>query len=1058
MNYLFKLLFVTLIALPLGVKAQCDIPLPNDLNTGSNMTILMTGSFFSQAPILNDDAYLVVLSSDGEVVGDNTVNGSTSSVAAWGDDSSTPEKDGLSSGEVFSLQLVNGIDLYNISNAIFQNGSFTFTINATAVLVSAEFNICLPNIEGCTDLDAFNFDIEANIDNGTCIAKIFGCMDAIAFNYDENANTNSGCVAVVIGCTDSTAFNYDAFANTNAGCEAVVLGCTETSAFNYNENANTNDVSCIDVLEGCIDVNAFNYNENANTDDGSCIAKVFGCIDAIAFNFNENANTSDGSCIALVEGCTNTNAFNYNQNATTDDGSCVPVVEGCTDVNAFNFNEDANADDASCEAIVYGCMDIEAYNYDPLANIDNNICIDKIFGCTSEQAVNYDSIANTDDGSCQGEILGCVDIDAFNFDPVANTDDGSCIEKVFGCTDTFAYNYDPDANTDNNLCEEIINGCKDPSAFNYYSSANTDDGSCIEILVGCTDLTAYNFNELANTNDGSCEAVVLGCTDEEALNFYISSNTDDGSCLYNIADIGCELPLEYPGTITGSNMNILFTVQFTNELSIVSQDAYVVGISTSDLTVGSSSIESGEMASITLWGDDVGTDQIDGATSWEQINLSIVDGGNFYKIILNDNIIYHDNETLIITDSDINQIQTICMDGYYTQIPIYGCLDPLASNYIDPIDDISVDVNTENGTCDYGNQSNCLFPEQYNGSFTGNNMSLLFTDVFMSSLSITELDAYIVAVNGENITFGSIQVNDTEMVSLSIWGDDIGTPIIDGFIGSETIRLYLVNGSNMYEIEPYIQLLYSSNGMLVFDNPASVISICTDGLYVHLEGCIDENASNYNPSATDNDGSCLYVYGCMDESYIEFNSLATADDGSCLYAISRIQELEMIESLYYATQEELELCQGENTPIPIDLYPGWNLIGYSLNFPQNTAACFDPISDNIVIAKSNYGWIYWPEYGYNGIGDLIPGMGYQVFMTTEVDDFTFIDVGGLRIDLEPTVPQWAIDLAPIHPNDIKTLVRIVNLLGQEVDAENQTHGTPLLYLYNDGTVTKMISK
>tara|TARA_B100001093_G_scaffold281550_1_gene268987 strand:- start:44 stop:256 length:213 start_codon:yes stop_codon:yes gene_type:complete len=63
MNYLFKLLFVTLIDIPLGVKAQCDLPLANNLNTGSNMTILMTGRF-SQAPILNDDAYLVV-SSDG---------------------------------------------------------------------------------------------------------------------------------------------------------------------------------------------------------------------------------------------------------------------------------------------------------------------------------------------------------------------------------------------------------------------------------------------------------------------------------------------------------------------------------------------------------------------------------------------------------------------------------------------------------------------------------------------------------------------------------------------------------------------------------------------------------------------------------------------------------------------------------------------------------------------------------------------------------------------------------------------------------------------------------
>ncbi len=45
MNFLFKLLFVTLIDILLEVKAKCDLPLANNLNTGSNMTILMTGSF-----------------------------------------------------------------------------------------------------------------------------------------------------------------------------------------------------------------------------------------------------------------------------------------------------------------------------------------------------------------------------------------------------------------------------------------------------------------------------------------------------------------------------------------------------------------------------------------------------------------------------------------------------------------------------------------------------------------------------------------------------------------------------------------------------------------------------------------------------------------------------------------------------------------------------------------------------------------------------------------------------------------------------------------------------
>jgi hypothetical protein len=59
----------------------------------------------------------------------------------------------------------------------------------------------------------------------------------------------------------------------------------------------------------------------------------------------------------------------------------------------------------------------------------------------------------------------------------------------------------------------------------------------------------------------------------------------------------------------------------------------------------------------------------------------------------------------------------------------------------------------------------------------------------------------------------------------------------------------------------------------------------------------------------------------------------------------------------------------------------------------------------------------------------------------------------------PTVPQWAINMqVDTHPNDIRTLVRVVNMLGQEVNPESEPKGTVLLYLYNDATVEKKLTK
>ena len=147
----------------------------------------------------------------------------------------------------------------------------------------------------------------------------------------------------------------------------------------------------------------------------------------------------------------------------------------------------------------------------------------------------------------------------------------------------------------------------------------------------------------------------------------------------------------------------------------------------------------------------------------------------------------------------------------------------------------------------------------------------------------------------------------------------------------------------------------------------------------------------------------------------------------------------------------------QNTPISIDLLAGWNMIGFSLSSPQDIVASFEPIEDDIEIIKNNYGQTYWPEFGFNGIGDLIPGQGYQLRLTQDAMNFVFVPIEG-RVELTPTVPQWAIDMeVPLHPNDVRTLVRVINLSGQEVNPE-LAKGEVLLYLYNDGTVEKRLNQ
>ena len=96
------------------------------------------------------------------------------------------------------------------------------------------------------DDGAFNYNPNANVDDGSCIPLIFGCIDPTAFNYCDTCNTDNGsCIAVVNGCMDSLALNYNPLANVdNGSCILPLTGCTDITAVNYNINANIPDSSC----------------------------------------------------------------------------------------------------------------------------------------------------------------------------------------------------------------------------------------------------------------------------------------------------------------------------------------------------------------------------------------------------------------------------------------------------------------------------------------------------------------------------------------------------------------------------------------------------------------------------------------------------------------------------------------------------------------------------------------------------------------------------------------------------------------------------------------------
>ncbi|MDB2622641.1 hypothetical protein N9Y06_04985 [Flavobacteriales bacterium] len=93
----------------------------------------------------------------------------------------------------------------------------------------------------------------------------------------------------------------------------------------------------------------------------------------------------------------------------------------------------------------------------------------------------------------------------------------------------------------------------------------------------------------------------------------------------------------------------------------------------------------------------------------------------------------------------------------------------------------------------------------------------------------------------------------------------------------------------------------------------------------------------------------------------------------------------------YSVNDIYQEIEDSNPPVTLDLLSGWNIIGYSCIESKDALDVLSPISDKILLAKNNAGSVYMPEFGFNGIGDLLPNQGYQIKMSEIVLDFEMCD-------------------------------------------------------------------
>ncbi len=67
----------------------------------------------------------------------------------------------------------------------------------------------------------------------------------------------------------------------------------------------------------------------------------------------------------------------------------------------------------------------------------------------------------------------------------------------------------------------------------------------------------------------------------------------------------------------------------------------------------------------------------------------------------------------------------------------------------------------------------------------------------------------------------------------------------------------------------------------------------------------------------------------------------------------------------------------------ISLPAGWSLVAYLRATPMAVGQALSSVDGQLFLVKDRHGRLYWPDYGINQIGDMQPGEGYQMLLSSQ---------------------------------------------------------------------------
>lgn len=528
---------------------------------------------------------------------------------------------------------------------------------------------------------------------------------------------------------------------------------------------------------------------------------------------------------------------------------------------------------------------------------------------------------------------GCMDSLALNYNPNAIEDDGTCAYPL-DCGDevymTIEMNDSYGDGWNNNFLTIVNDDGEEVESLTLNSGSSGELEFCL--AEDCYTYSAgggsylseiswsiYQDGEFLAYDLGNGEGVFsvngeCGCTNPEASNYNESATIDDGSC---IVPLDCGVDNYILMVVDGGSYQseVAWTVSGNNG-----------GVGTFEFCLS------------------------DGCHQFEMTD-SYGDGWNGNTAVMTDsegNVVF---EGTLDSGSEGSLVVAINTEDNCGEI-ITGCTDSNAINY-------NEDASEDDGTCEYPFECD------------------------MTILDVEMQDSYGDGWNGNVISM--LNTLGDEVASFTLDSDSEG--MMQLCVSDDCYSFSLTTGSYTSEISWQIMLagldIASGSGSEIPDDPVGVNVSCNEPLgnsqtIVLNEGWnmfstyIEPTNLDFSEFVNSITLSIVIAKDYAGNAFLpewNYNGIGELDNTQG-YQIKLTTEVDF-------TIEGNQLLPEQN---PIPLAQGWNLIAYLRTSEADASFVLDDLvnSGNIIIAKDFAGNAFLPDWGYNGIGNMKPGQGYQI--------------------------------------------------------------------------------